>query len=64
MTTTEEITTEVESIIKWRRDELVRAGYGEDLANKIAEEMHIDLHVACDLVRGGCPDTVAADILL
>lgn len=52
-------------VIKWRLDQLERAGWPDYLAGAIAQSRLIDLHLACDLVqRLGCPPKLAADILL
>jgi hypothetical protein len=59
-----EIETEEERVLRWRQDELLRAGYDGRLAMKLALRRHVDLHVAVDLVRRGCPPHTAAQILL
>jgi len=56
--------TEQELVERWRADELRRAGYPEQLADRIAARADIDLHRALDLVRDGCPFELAAAILL
>jgi hypothetical protein len=53
-----------ELVLTWRRDELVRAGYGKRAALAIALDGKIDLHVAVDLIRAGCPERTALRILL
>ena len=64
-------TVEVESVVldsraaavfAWRLEELQRAGYGE-YATMLAEDHTIDLHVACDLRKQGCPEETAYRIL-
>ena len=50
-------------VVRWRFEELARAGYEAEDARVIAAEVHIDLHVACDLVRRGCPPQTAVRIL-
>jgi hypothetical protein len=59
-----EIETEEERVVRWRRDALRRAGYDERLAVKLALRPTVDLHVAVDLLRRGCPPDTAAKILL
>jgi hypothetical protein len=59
-----ETETEDERVLRWRQSELLRAGYEERLALKLALRRHVDLHVATDLVRRGCPPDTAARILL
>jgi hypothetical protein len=60
----QEVETEDERVMRWRRDELRRAGYDERLALKLALRRHVDLHLAVDLLRRGCPPDTAARILL
>ncbi len=55
---------EFERVIEWRRDELMRAGYEPVAARKLAERQDVDLHLAVELLRRGCPALVALDILL
>jgi hypothetical protein len=56
--------TEAGRVADWRRRELERAGYDHSSASKIAERFDVDLHVAVDLLRGGCPAETALEILL
>lgn len=53
-----------ELVLTWRRDELLRAGYGKRAALVIALDGTIDLHLATDLIRHGCPERTALRILL
>jgi hypothetical protein len=53
-----------ELVLTWRRDELLRAGYGKRAALVIALDGTIDLHLATDLIRRGCPERTALRILL
>jgi hypothetical protein len=55
---------ELEQVEAWRLAELERAGYSRDLAGEIARRHDIDLHMAVDLVNGGCTPELAARILL
>jgi len=50
-------------VVRWRLDELVRAGYSRRSARLIACRTDIDLHAAADLVRRGCPVETALKIL-
>ena len=50
-------------VIRWRRAELRRAGYGEEAAGELARRADVDLHRAVDLVRAGCPPELAHRIL-
>ena len=56
--------TEAEAILRWRFDELVRAGYDVGSALMLASHVEVDLHTATDLVRRGCPPDTALRILL
>jgi hypothetical protein len=56
--------TEAEMILRWRFDELVRAGYDIGSALLLASHVEIDLHHASTLVRRGCPAETALRILL
>ena len=55
---------EAEEVIRWRFDELVRAGYDAGDALVVATHLDVDLHRAADLVRRGCPREMALRILL
>jgi hypothetical protein len=56
--------TEAEMILRWRFDELVRAGYDVGTALVLASHVEIDLHYATELVRRGCQADTAVRILL
>ncbi|MGH3105157.1 MAG: hypothetical protein ACRDN6_13780 [Gaiellaceae bacterium] len=51
-------------LISWRQEELERAGYTKRAALLLALEKAIDLHLAVDLLRSGCPPKTALRILL
>lgn len=51
-------------VIGWRRDELVRAGYERKDAEILAERLDVDLHHAKRLLRSGCAEPLAVEILL
>jgi hypothetical protein len=55
---------EESEVIRWRRQVLRRAGYEEPVARELARRVDVDLHVAVDLVRAGCPPELASRILL
>jgi hypothetical protein len=57
-------TSEVDAVLRWRFDELLRAGYKREDAEILAHHRDIDLHLATDLVRGGCPSATAVRIVL
>ncbi len=56
--------TEAEAILRWRFDELVRAGYDIGSALMLASHVEVDLHDASGLLRRGCPSETALQILL
>ena len=56
--------SEAERVIRWRFEELVRAGYCLDAALELAVHTEVDLHVAVDLAHKGCPPETARMILL
>jgi hypothetical protein len=58
------VETEIERIEAWRADELQRAGYHGDAAEKLAVRHDVDLHLAADLLRSGCSVELALEILL
>jgi hypothetical protein len=60
----EHATSEVDVVLRWRFDELVRAGYSREDAELLARNRDVDLHLATDLVRGGCPSGTAMRIVL
>ena len=58
------IESELDRIVRWRSEELERAGYSTDGAASLAARLEVDLHEAIDLVKGGCPPETAVKILL
>ena len=59
-----EIDAEAERVLLWREEELERVGYEREAARDLAERAYIDLHLAMDLLRRGCPVDTALRILL
>ena len=55
---------EADEVLRWRFSLLLRAGYEDCEAIVIASNTAIDVHVAEDLVRRGCPSGTALRILL
>ena len=55
---------EKDEIVLWRAEELQRAGFRPVLAEALATRKDVDLHLAVDLVKKGCPDDMAIRILL
>jgi hypothetical protein len=56
--------SEEDRIILWRAEELQRAGFRPVIANALAAQKGVDLHLALDLVKNGCPHDTAIRILL
>lgn len=56
--------SEIEEVLRWRFDELVRANYTVEDAVDIAAHVEIDLHEAIALRDQGCPSATAVRILL
>ena len=56
--------TEIQRIEAWRAEELRRAGYDRQAARDVAARHDVDLHLAADLMRRGCPQELALSILL
>ena len=56
--------TEHEKIVRWRAEELERAGYGTRAAGRLAARYDIDLDRAIELLDQGCPPELAIKILL
>jgi hypothetical protein len=63
-TTLAEEVTEGDLVRRWRLQELVRAGYDPGDALVLSGQPEIDLHLAIDLVKHGCPPPTAVRILL
>ena len=56
--------TEAERVIRWRVEELERAGYDSRMALLLGLRMDVDLHLATDLLRRGCTPRTAVRILV
>ena len=56
--------SELDAVQRWRFEELIRAGYDDEDAIELAFHLDVDLHLAVDLVRRGCPSTTAVRIVL
>jgi hypothetical protein len=54
---------EADRVLEWRFEELERAGYDTASANELAERADVDLHLAVELLRAGCPVETAIRIL-
>jgi hypothetical protein len=55
---------ETERVLRWRSQELRRAGYQPGDALMLALRNDVDLHVAADLLARGCPERTALLILI
>ena len=55
---------EMSMVEGWRAEELERAGFDPRAAATIAARHDIDLHLASDLLRRGCAQELALQILL
>jgi hypothetical protein len=51
------------SVVAWRAERLVAAGFDPGLAWVLARDCAIDLHALIELVERGCPPALAARIL-
>jgi hypothetical protein len=60
----EDLDAEAERVLLWREEELGRVGYERATARDLAERAYVDLHLAMDLLRRGCPAETAVRILL
>jgi hypothetical protein len=59
----QQITYELEPVVRWRHDQLVGAGFDALLALHIAHDQRWDLHELLALRARGCPPELAARIL-
>jgi hypothetical protein len=55
---------EVEAVLRWRFEELMRAGYDAGSALILAGHAEVDLHAARSLLERGCPPETALKIVL
>jgi hypothetical protein len=52
-----------EEVVRWRREQLVEAGFPLPLATSVARNAHYDLHALIELVERGCQPDLAVRIL-
>jgi len=57
-------TSEADEVLRWRFQELVRAGFDPSDALELASCAEVDLHQAVELLESGCPQATALHILL
>jgi len=50
-------------VVRWRRRQLVAAGFEPAAAAGLAEDRRVDLHALIELVERGCPPHLAVRIL-
>jgi hypothetical protein len=55
--------SESDEIFAWRRSQLVRSGFPEPVAGRVAHDSRYDLHRLIELVESGCPPELALRIL-
>jgi hypothetical protein len=55
---------DAQSIVQWRRLELLQCGFPRALADQVARDERYDLRELIELVRGGCSPTLAVRILI
>ena len=58
------VETEAERVERWRADELMRAGFDPDAAQKLAHDLTVDIRRAAQMLEHGCPAELALQILL
>ena len=56
--------TENERVLRWRWEELRRAGFGFKDSLILAVSLDVDLHLATELLARGCPADTALRILV
>jgi len=52
-----------QGLVRWRREQLVEAGYPFPLAARLAKNSRYDLHALIELVERGCAPDLAGRIL-
>jgi hypothetical protein len=57
-------TPQADAVVRWRFEELLRAGYDAGSALLLAGHLEVDLHQAARLVDRGCPPSLALQIVL
>ena len=55
---------EVEAVLRWRFEELMRVGFDAGSALILAGHAEVDLHAVRRLVERGCPPDTALQIVL
>jgi hypothetical protein len=57
-------TPHADAVMRWRFEELLRAGYDAGSALIVAGHAEVDLHEAVRLVERGCPPALAVQIVV
>jgi hypothetical protein len=60
----EERDSTTKAVVAWRYEQLRRIGYERREARLMSRRSDVDLHLAIDLLRNGCPPELALAILL
>ena len=51
------------TVVEWRRLQLMEAGFGRALADRLSRDPRYDLHALIELAERGCPPALAVQIL-
>jgi hypothetical protein len=54
---------DLQTVVQWRRAQLIQAGFPRSLAARVAEDERYDLHEVIELVEHGCSPALAARTL-
>lgn len=54
---------DLQKVEKWRRAQLIEAGFPRSLADRVARDARYDLHLLIELVEHGCSAALATRIL-
>ncbi|HEY5694786.1 MAG TPA: hypothetical protein VIR14_09770 [Gaiellaceae bacterium] len=54
---------ERDGVVEWRRTQLLRSGFPQEIAASVAENDRYDLHRVIELVERGCAPELALRIL-
>ena len=52
-----------DEVVRWRREQLVDAGFPLPLAASLAKDARYDLHALIELIERGCPPHLASRIV-
>jgi hypothetical protein len=54
---------DTETVVEWRRTELMQCGFPRQLAGRVARDERYDLHQLIELVHEGCSPALAVRML-